>query len=181
MSGKVVRVGMIGCGFMGRTQSEVVSKYLSNAELVAVAGGSRASSLAGDYGVVEETVDSLLRREDIDAVFVNTPHSSHAKYTILAAEEGKHVFVEKPMATTVEDCDEMINVCRKAGANLMVNYTQRYRTCNATAKRLIDEGRIGRILMIQKIHLLAEGINLTPKWQSSPENVGTLIGHASIV
>jgi len=178
MGRKVVRVGMIGCGFQGRTHSEVITKYVPNAELVAVAGGSRAPSLAREYGVIaEKSVDLLLSRDDIDAVFINTPHSSHAEYTVLAAESGKHVYVEKPMATTVEDCDRMINACRRAGVKLMVGYTQRYRSCNAIAKRLIDEGEIGRILMIQKVHLLADGIKLTPKWQSLPENVGTLIGH----
>jgi predicted dehydrogenase len=175
---KIVNVGMIGSGFMGRTHSETTSKYIANAKPVAIAGGTRAPRLAQEYGVsVEKNPEALVKRKDVDAVFINTPHASHAEYTILAAENGKHVFVEKPMATTLKDCDAMIKACEKAGVNLMVGYFQRFRKSNALAKKAIDEGKIGRVFMVRETHLSVNGIKSLPKWQCLQENLGTLIGY----
>jgi predicted dehydrogenase len=173
-----VKIGIVGSGFMGRTHAEAIQRYILNAELAAIAGGSRAQQLAKDYGVeFEEAIETLLGREDIDAVMVTTPHAQHAEPTIHAARNGKHVLVEKPMATTVKDCDAMVEACHAAGVNLMVGQMQRYRRCNLLAKQLIDEGRIGKVLMMRESQLGTVGATGFPSWQSDPENVGLLIGH----
>lgn len=173
-----VGVGIIGSGFMGRTHSEAVSRYVQGAHLVAVAGGSRAPQLAADYGVdLEESVESLLKRADLQAVIVTSPHAAHAEQTIMAAKYGKHVLVEKPMATSIEDCDAMIEACTTAGVNLMAGQSQRYRRGNMIAKRLIQDGAIGRILMVEELQLNAGGLGKMPTWQSGQENVGTMLGY----
>lgn len=173
-----VRVGILGSGFMGRTQAEAIRKWVSNAELIAVAGGTRAPQLAKDYEIdLEKTVGALLARDDIDAIIVTTPHAVHAEQAILAAENGKHILMDKPMATTVEDCNAMIEACDAAGVNLMVGQTQRFRVVNATAKKLIDEGRIGRVLMMRETQIETGGLENLPPWQSLPENVGLLLAH----
>ena len=174
-----IGIGMIGSGFMGRTYSETLSKRCRRCRLVAVTGGSRAAQLATDYGVALETsVDSLLARDGVAAVFIATPHDLHAEQAIAAARAGKHMLLEKPMACTVADCDAILDACRRAGVYCSIAFTQRARKCNIRAKQLIDEGAIGRILQIKELQLLATGLGGLPKWQSQGENLGTLFGHA---
>ncbi len=121
-------LAILGSGYMGRTYAECISKYNTRARLAAVAGGSRAPGLAADYGVAyEPTYAGLLARPDVDAVLVATPHADHRNQVIAAAEAGKHVLVEKPMATSVADCDAMIAACRSAGVVLEVIQTLRFR------------------------------------------------------
>lgn len=142
--------GLLGSGFMNHTYAECLAKHVPNAHLVAVAVGSRAAPLAAEYGVcAEPSAEKLLGRPDVDAVIIATPHSTHQPLTALAAAAGKHVYVEKPMAVTVEDCDAMIDACRVAGVQLTVNKLTRFRASPVAAKRLIDGGAIGDIRMIR--------------------------------
>jgi predicted dehydrogenase len=173
-----IRIGIIGSGFMGKTHAEAIRRYVTGARLVAIAGGSRAEQLARDYEVEAlPSIEALITRADIDAVIITTPHAQHAGEAIAAARHGKHVLVEKPMATTLTDCDAMIDACRAAGVTLMVGQTQRFRVVNATAKRLIDEGRIGRVLMMRETQMDTGGLAGLPAWQARPENLGLLLSH----
>ncbi|UCD27706.1 MAG: Gfo/Idh/MocA family oxidoreductase [Planctomycetota bacterium] len=174
-----VGIGVIGSGFMGRTYSEVISKYCSGATLKAVTCGSRAAELAKDYGMdLEPSVDSLLVRDDISAVFITTPHHVHAEQSIASARAGKHMLIEKPMACTVDECDAILDACKAAGVYSSIAFSQRTRKCNIKAKQLIDEGAIGRIVQMEEMSLVSIGLEGLPKWQSDPENLGTLFGHA---
>jgi len=176
---KTIRLGIIGSGFMGRTNAETATKYLQNVRLVAIAGGSRAPALAAEYGVVAEpSVEALLARSDIDAVLISTPHAEHAWQAVEAARRGKHILREKPMATTVADCDRILEAVRKAGVKLMIMFGQRFRICNIEARRLVREGAIGRGKMILELILAGGGLKALPLWQSKPENIGPFIGHA---
>lgn len=174
-----VRIGLIGSGFMGKTSAETVSHYLSNATLVAIAGGSRAPALAAQYQVqCEPSVDALVSRDDIDAVIISTPHAAHVSEALAAARAGKHILLDKPMATTVADCDRIIEAARAAGVNLMIMFGQRFRVCNIEARKLVQEGRIGKVRMIQEQILATGGLASLPAWQSAPENCGIFVGHA---
>jgi len=173
-----VRIGIVGSGFMGRTHAEAIRRYVSNAQLVAIAGGSRAEALAHSYEVeAAPSVEELLRRDEIDAVILTTPQAQHAADAIAAARQGKHVLVEKPMATSLQDCDAMIAACRQAGVILMVGQTQRFRVVNYTAKKVIEEGRIGRVLMARELQLDTGGLKSVPAWQTKSENYGLLLSH----
>lgn len=174
-----IGIGIIGSGFMGRTYSETISKRCQRAKLVAVTGGTRAEGLAKDYGMaLEPSVAALIARKDIHAVFIATPHDLHADEAVAAARAGKHMMIEKPMACTVADCDAIIEACKKANVQCSIAFTQRNRKCNIRAKQLIDEGAIGRIRHIEEVSLNATGLVGLPKWQSDPQNLGTLFGHA---
>ncbi len=176
---KNIRLGIIGSGFMGRTNAEASTKYLKNVELVAIAGGSRAPKLAAEYGVTAEpTVEALLARPDIDAVLISTPHAEHTWQAVEAANYGKHILLDKPMATTVADCDRILAATRKAGVKLMIMFGQRFRICNIEARRLVREGAIGKVKMVLELILASGGLKALPPWQSKPENVGPFIGHA---
>lgn len=172
-------VGIIGSGFMGRTYAETISKYCPEAEVKAVAGGSRATSLAVDYeAAYEATVESLLARDDVSAVFVTTPHDVHAQQALAAATAGKHMMLEKPMACSVEDCDAIIESCREKSLCCSIGFTQRFRKCNIKAKELIDSGSLGRIYQMMEWQFLPGGLQIFPKWQSEQGNLGILFGHA---
>ncbi len=174
-----VGIGIIGSGFMGRTYSETISKHCPRGQLKAVAGGSRAAELASLYGMTHEpNVEALLRREDIQAVFIATPHHLHAEQALAAAGMGKDILLEKPMATSVADCDAINQACEAAGVWCSIAFTQRCRLCNIRAHEMIRKGRIGRIRMIQEYALAATGLAGLPAWQSNSENLGTLFGHA---
>jgi predicted dehydrogenase len=174
-----IGIGIIGSGFMGRTYCETIARYCKRAHLVAVTGGSRAAALAKDYGMaVEPSAESLVARKDIDAVYIATPHHLHAGEAFVAAAAGKHMVIEKPMACTVADCDAIVAACKKAGVWCSIAFTQRSRNCNIRAKQLIDEGAIGRVRHIEEMALNATGLVGLPKWQSDPQNLGTLFGHA---
>ena len=174
-----VRVAVIGSGFMGRTNAETVSRYLKNAELALVAGGSRAPALAAEYGVpCAPSVDAVWERKDIDAVLISTPHAQHAAQATAAAQSGKHILLDKPMATSVEECDRILDAVRAAKVRLMIMFGQRFRTCNIEAHRLIREGAIGRVRMVLELILASGGLASLPPWQSRPENFGAFLGHA---
>jgi predicted dehydrogenase len=173
-----IRIGIVGSGFMGRTNAETITKYLTDARLVAVAGGSRAPKLAADYGVAcEASPAALFARDDIEAVFISTPHSEHAEQARAAAAAGKHVLLDKPMANSVAGCDAILEASRATGVNVMIMFGQRFRKVNYEAKRLIEEGAIGRVTMIQCYSLNPGGLKSLPAWQSEEGNLGTLFGH----
>lgn len=179
-----VRVGMIGSGFMGLTYSEVLARHARGARLVAVAGGRRAASLADEYGVAAEpSPESLLARKDVDAVVLATPDQDRPELTRLAAAAGKHVLAEKPMAPTVADCDAMIAACAKAGVNLAVVKTERYRKVTLEAKRLIDEGVIGPVRMLRTLSSfplpLARELFDGRAWMADPKSGGLFMGMAT--
>jgi len=174
-----VRIGIIGSGFMGRTNAETVTRYLKHSELKAITGGSRAAALAAEYGVdAESSVESLLQRRDIDAVLISTPHCEHASQAIAAAGAGKHILLDKPMATSVADCDRILTAVSSARVKLMIMYGQRFRTCNIEAHRLIHDGAIGDVRMILELILASGRLASLPPWQNRSENVGTFLGHA---
>ncbi len=145
-----VRIGLIGSGYMGRTYAECLRRFTTHGTLAAMAGGSRAAKLAGDYGVTAlESVEALLASPAIDAVLIASPHSAHLPQVEAAAAAGKHVLVEKPMGLDAGECDRMIAACHDAGVVLSVIQTNRFRGSIARGKKLIDEGRIGPVRMIQ--------------------------------
>jgi UDP-N-acetyl-2-amino-2-deoxyglucuronate dehydrogenase len=144
-----IRIGIIGSGFMGRTHVDAAAKLESTIP-VAITSGSRAEKLANDYGLdLEPDVQSLVNRDDIDAVVISTPHWLHHEEAIAAAEAGKHALVEKPMATSLEHCDEMIAAFKTRGLTLSVGYHQRFRESNYTTRDLIQADEIGPVRCIQ--------------------------------
>jgi predicted dehydrogenase len=170
---EALRFGVIGSGFMGRTWAGVISRHVSGADarLVAVGGGGRADDLAADSGVPALSPESLLARADVDAVVVATPVPSHRPWVEAAARAGKHVIVEKPMTSTHADAEAMVAAADAAGVRLAVVSQHRFRASPRAAKRLIDEGRIGRIRMIRVTSPTAGWDVPTDSWQADRSQV----------
>src|SRR5262249_10271011 len=154
------------------------------AKLIAVTGGSRAAQLAADYKVpAEPSVDALLARKDVQAVVLATPDQVRKEHAVKAAAAGKHVLCEKPMAPTVADCDAIISACKKAGVNLAVVQTERYRKITQKAKQYIDDGVLGPIWMVRTISsfpiTLTREISQTRQWMYDRNSGGLFLGIAS--
>jgi predicted dehydrogenase len=141
---------IIGTGMMGGTYAEALRTQVPSGRLVAVAGGTRASVLAADYGVpAEPDVDALLARADIDAVVIATPHTTHLPLALDAAAAGKHIYLEKPMALSVAECDRILEAAQDASVQVTVASQSRYNEVSMRAKALIDEGVTGPITMFR--------------------------------
>jgi predicted dehydrogenase len=106
-----------------------------------------AESFARNFGArATSSLDDLLADPGIDAVFVGVPHFLHASIAVRCAEAGKHIIMEKPLATSVADVDTMVRACQKNGVLLMANYSRRYEPDVAFARRLVEQGALGRLL-----------------------------------
>lgn len=174
-----LRIGILGSGYMGRTHAECITKHVTRARLVAVAGGRRAPALAADYGVaVEPDFPSLLARPDLDAVLIATPHAGHCAQVLEAAAAGKHVLVEKPMATSVADCTRMIEACDAAGVRLEVIQTQRFRGAISRSRALVADGAIGRPRMFHGRSLFTDYVVDASPWAAKEEHGGAFLDTA---
>lgn len=174
-----LRYGILGSGFMGRTHAEAI-RHLDNAELTAVALGSRAPGLAADYGVeLCQSAEELIARGDVDAVLLATPQYVHAEEALLAVQHGKHLFIEKPMTTNVDDADRIIDACADRNLALSVGYQQRYRTVPAAAQREVRNGAIGQVYTIQFYQVFQlfsdPAFGGDWSWWSNPAAVGHIL------
>ncbi|GIX05941.1 MAG: oxidoreductase [Candidatus Poribacteria bacterium] len=145
-----IRFGIVGCGVVAPTHA-VALDGIVEAKLIAVADASRnrAETFAKEFRVprVYNDYRELLQDPEIDAVTICTPHHLHAPIAIAAAQHGKHVLVEKPMATSLEDADRMIAACERAGVRLGVVFQHRFDPAVRYVKRLVEEGDLGRIAL----------------------------------
>ena len=96
-----------------------------------------------------DSLDALLKDPKVDAVFISSPTQVHATQTIAAARAGKHVLVEKPMATTLQDASDMVRACRDNGVKLGVGFQLRFHPGHIKAREVIESGSLGVISMIQ--------------------------------
>lgn len=143
-------MGLIGSGYMGRTYAACLTRHVPNGRLVSVWGGKRAPALGEEFGVpADDSLEALLARPEVEAVVITSPHRAHLPQALAAAAAGKHVYIEKPMALSVAECDAIIAACSAASVQLTVNFVTRFRDAPMAMKRLVDEGAIGEIRMIQ--------------------------------
>jgi predicted dehydrogenase len=144
-----IRVAVVGAGILGKRHARVFGE-IAGARVVAVADHSleRARDAAGDAATFT-SVEALLSSVDCDAVAVATPDHLHREPVMAALKAGKHVLVEKPLATSVADARAMIELAQRKGLVLQVNYSQRWVAEYAWIKQQIVAGVIGRPRLIQ--------------------------------
>ena len=148
-----IRMGLIGTGRMGATFAHHLVNSVAEAELVAVsdAHGRTAGMVAAQYGVESTYSDyrQILERKDIDAVVIASPTNTHPKIIRASAAAGKHIFCEKPLALTIEDCDQAISAVKEAGVKLQLGFMRRFDAGYVAAKKKIAEGVIGNPVMFK--------------------------------
>lgn len=155
MPSKTLNIGLIGYGFMGRTHSNAYKRvndffdldYRMNLKAVCGRNEENVKAFAEQWGYESTETDwkELIKRDDIDAVDICTPNSFHKEIAIAAAEAGKMVLCEKPLAMNVAEGEEMCAAIEKAGVANTVWYNYRRVPAVTMAKQLIDEGRLGKI------------------------------------
>ena len=142
----VLGVGLIGAGGVAKNHIAAWLKQ-DDAQVVAVADADpeRAAQAAAALGIERWTADylELLGWDDIEAVDICTTEATHGQIASDAADAGKHVLVEKPIATTLEDSDRIIAAARGAGVQLMVAHTHHFYDYSVSAKAVIESGEIG--------------------------------------
>jgi len=149
----MVKAGIIGCGFVA-TRAHIPVYRALGVDIAAVCdqNESRARSCARKFRVKRWFTDAdRLLREELDLVSVCTPPSTHAKVAIACARAGKHVLVEKPMTTTVQDADRLLGAVKDAGVKLCVVHNYRFFPAVVDTERRVSEGRIGRIVALEAV------------------------------
>ncbi len=186
---KPLNIGMVGYGFMGRTHSNgysqanhfFPSEYKPVLKAVCARNKDKAEQFAATWGYesVETDWREMLKRDDIDAIDVCTPNNLHKEISIAAAEAGKMVLCEKPLALNQVEGEEMCRAVEKAGVQNMVWYNYRRVPAVTLAKQLIDEGRLGRIFHYRANFLQDWTINAdvpqggTATWRLDAEAAGS--------
>ncbi|UCF98480.1 MAG: Gfo/Idh/MocA family oxidoreductase [Spirochaetaceae bacterium] len=149
----VLRWGLIGCGDIARKRVAPALRDLDNCRLVAVnrARYELAEAFAREFGAERWYRDwrELLEDEEIDAVYIATPHNLHEEQTIAAAKAGKHVICEKPMALDPQACRRMIAACRSNGVRLSIAYYRHFYPLVTRIKEIIAAGEIGKVVLTE--------------------------------
>lgn len=173
-----IGVGIIGMGVAGSLHAASYAAIPDKAGIVAICDRNEKAlkTAVSVYGGKAYTdYHELIARNDIEAVDVCLPHWLHAEATVAAAEAGKHVLVEKPISTTLEDADRIIGAARKAGVKLMVAENHRFTPAHRLAKELVNQGKIGRIFAARAYELCNDVPTDPGGWKARPEAMGALL------
>jgi predicted dehydrogenase len=143
-----LRIGMIGCGEIGvRMAAAIASSQHAQHVMVMDTRAALARDLGEQFGVPwTDRAEDLLANPAVDAVYIAVPHHLHAALTIQAAEARKHILVEKPIALTLADAEEMIAAARANGVWLSVNFHAQVDPLCQTARVLVAQGAIGQVV-----------------------------------
>jgi UDP-N-acetylglucosamine 3-dehydrogenase len=171
-----LRIGVIGLGWFGEIHCETIAG-VPNLELAALCTRrpDRLAEQAKKFGAKKTYRDyrEMLADKDIDAVSIVTMWDQHTDPAIAALEAGKHVFLEKPMASTVADCERIIAAAKKAKGILQIGHICRFNPRYRMAKQAIDAGRIGKIVALQSRR------NIPAAWTPTIlEKIGPIVGDA---
>lgn len=163
-----ITMALIGCGGMGRSHLRSARElpqihfaaYVDASEEAAV---SALNEFGGRYHTSD--LDAVLRDDDIDAVLIATHHDTHTPFAIRAAEAGKHIFLEKPMALSIEDCLKIEEVVARTGVKLMMGFKFRFAPLVAKVKETIPKPLV---TVGQSLHPNMKGWALTPERGGGP-------------
>jgi UDP-N-acetylglucosamine 3-dehydrogenase len=171
-----LRIGVIGLGWFGEIHCEAIVG-IPTLELAALCTRTpdRLTALAGKFGVRKTYRDyrELLADPNIDAVSIVTMWDQHTEPTIAALEAGKHVFLEKPMASTIADCQKIMGAAKRSKGILQVGHICRFNPRYRMAKQAIEAGKIGKIVAMSSRR------NIPAAWTPEILNkIGPIVGDA---
>ena len=175
-----ITVAQIGCGYWGpnvlrnfSAQQECLVKF------VAEINPERQAYVRANFprSEVVNNLEIILSDPEIDAVIVATPASSHHALAKEALKSGKHVFVEKPLATSTKDADELVSLAAASGKTLMVGHTFLYNAAVRYAKKLLAEEELGQLYYIysQRLNLGQVRSDVNAWWNLAPHDVSILM------
>ncbi len=158
----MIKVALIGAGYIGRAHASALSK-IKNAQIAAVVDNfeENGTKVAQEFNAKYfKNIDELLKNADIDCVDICVPTFAHPETAIKAANAGKHVMCEKPLALTLKDADEMIKAAKTNNIKAMTGHVLRFWPEYVKIKEIIDSGYLGA-----PIHVFSERLAVTPDWQ----------------
>jgi predicted dehydrogenase len=168
----MINAAIIGLGWWGKTLVEAVSGVSDDIRFVA--GTTRslsddAKAFAKEHNMaLRKSFEDIIADPDIDAVVLVTPNSIHSAQTIAAAQQGKHVFCEKPFALTGADATAAVEACEKVGVTLGIGYNRRFHPEITKLREMIDAGELGTILHCEATMTFPNGLFLKPDaWRAS--------------
>jgi predicted dehydrogenase len=156
------RVGFAIVGLGHLTLEEILPAFgeAKHAKVVALVSGDadKMGKVAKQYGIKPsscysyQTYDKLKDNPEVEVIYIVLPNSMHAEYTIRGAQAGKHILCEKPMATSVKECEQMIAACEKAGKKLMIAYRIQYEPLNRKVQKLVRNKTYGKVKFMQMMN-----------------------------
>jgi predicted dehydrogenase len=166
-----VRLGLVGLGWFGGVLAKS-ARATGMAEVVACFSRSpdARQAFAAEHGCrAAGSFDDLVGDAEIGGVVVATPHSTHAEQAVVAAEAGKHVFVEKPLTLTVADAWRVAQAAERSGVRVQVGHNRRRQPANRRIEAMIDDGELGTVLHLEGVHTAAGGFKPDlPAWRKDP-------------
>ena len=148
-------VGVLGVGEMGRRHAENLRRLVPQARLVAVAdvAGDRARQVAAELEIdrSENSLEAMLELKDVDCVVIATPDKFHPRAIVAAAEAGKDILCEKPIALTLADAHAALQAVAKAGVRLQIGFMRRYDPAYVAALQRVDSGEIGEPVLFKSV------------------------------
>lgn len=145
--GIMLRIAVVGAGYIGKLHATTLSRNIEKARVVAVVDTARevGEDLAREVGATfYQSYDSMLSNADVDTVAICTPTFLHAEMVLKAANAGKNIFCEKPLALTIQEADLMINAVAGAKVKAMVGHVLRFWPEYVRVKSIVDSGELGR-------------------------------------
>ena len=161
----VVKICMIGAGRVGKVHSNSLVHSVPGSQVAAIVDpvAEVLKATADKFGITDRytSLEEALEKSEFDAVVITTPTPTHKPLSLLAAGRKKHVFLEKPMALSLEECDEIIAGTQKNGVFLQLGFMRRFDPEFAAAYQRIQAGEIGQPMMVKS---LTHGPGLPPPW-----------------
>ncbi|WP_158858514.1 Gfo/Idh/MocA family protein [Lunatibacter salilacus] len=176
-----IGVALVGLGYYSTDLLAPALQHTTNCYLAGIVTGtpSKADTWKEKYSIPEENVynyenfDSIKDNPNIDAIYIVLPPSMHEEYVIRAANAGKHVWCEKPMAVTEQECQNMIDACNRNGVKLSIGYRLHHEPNTQEYRSIIDEKKLGEIKGLQCAAGYQE--NRTDHWKQKKEMGGGVI------
>ena len=170
-----VKWGILGSGKISQRNMIPAMQQAENVDIVACMdiNENTAKDVAEKFSIPKyyTTEKELLEDENVQVIYVATPVNMHAEHVIAAAKHGKHILCEKPMALTLQDCEQMLAVCKENNVSLAMGFMLRFHPHHLKAKELIDSGAIGQIVKarVQWNFMFPPGDNI---WSHDPVRSG---------
>jgi myo-inositol 2-dehydrogenase/D-chiro-inositol 1-dehydrogenase len=147
-----VRIGLLGCGRIGRMHAELIDRQVENATLAAVFDvfESAAADVGGRLGVdVASSADELINRDDVDAVAICTSTDTHIDLLVAAADSGKPVFIEKPLSLDLAEVDRGLAAVHSAGVAVQVGFNRRFDASHKSVRDRVHGGDVGDVHLVR--------------------------------
>lgn len=173
-----IRLGIIGCGRVTAERHLPALSQIPQVEVVALADvdQARLDTIAGRFGVTQRYTDyqHLLEDDNVDAVAVCVPPGLHAEVALAAMAARKHVFIEKPLALTLEECDHLLERAAESDAlRVMVGFNLRWHRLVRQAREIINSGDLGEVKLVRTVFMSAtRGHDDFPAWRKRRDSGG---------